>query len=124
MKKAAIKHCPNPNCVVRVGDGRGFIIEHCVKVRPLPRLRNRRLPMRKWAARRLVITAAHCLPKLPPACTTSYTHERTYQNLLGTLGGNATVWAECLFVDPVADIAVLGAPDSADGNAVAAAFRC
>jgi len=38
--------------------------------------------------------------------------ERTYADLLGTLDGNkTTVYAECLFADPVADIAVLGAPD-------------
>jgi hypothetical protein len=28
------------------------------------------------------------------------------------LGESPTVWAECLFVDPVADIAVVGQPDS------------
>ena len=37
---------------------------------------------------------------------------RTYANLLGHLGESPTVWAECLFVDPVADIAVVGKPDS------------
>jgi hypothetical protein len=31
--------------------------------------------------------------------------------LLGPLGGEQEVWAECLFVDPIADIAVLGSPD-------------
>lgn len=62
---------------------------------------------------RYVLTAAHCLPELPPAVGgLSYTHERTYGNLLGPLGEKATVWAECLFVDPVADIAVLGQPDN------------
>jgi hypothetical protein len=32
--------------------------------------------------------------------------------VLGPLGGKRTVWARCLFVDPMADIAVLGEPDS------------
>jgi hypothetical protein len=32
--------------------------------------------------------------------------------LLAPLGGKPAIWAECLFVDPVADIAVLGQPDS------------
>jgi hypothetical protein len=37
--------------------------------------------------------------------------ERTWR-LLGPLGAEPTVSAECLFVDPVADIAVLGSPDT------------
>jgi len=41
----------------------------------------------------------------------SYTEERTYPNLLGPLGKTEPmVWAECLFGDPVADIAILGQP--------------
>ena len=40
------------------------------------------------------------------------THERTYAALLAPLGERKpSVWAECMFADPVADIAVLGAPD-------------
>lgn len=61
---------------------------------------------------RLVVTAAHCLPRQPPAHAASYLHERTYENLLGALGEKPHVWAECLFADPVADIAVLGEPDN------------
>jgi hypothetical protein len=34
--------------------------------------------------------------------------------LLGRLGQPQKVWAECLFADPVGDIAVLGEPDSQD----------
>jgi Trypsin-like peptidase domain len=84
---------PDPRCVVRVGDGRGFIINHRAKGR-------------------LVITAAHCLPKLPPAHAASFAYERAFE-LLGTLDGSKTsVWAECLFVNPVADVAVLGCPDN------------
>jgi hypothetical protein len=78
--------------IIRVGDGRGFLVE--------------RAP---WPHR--VITAAHCLPYLPPAHPASYTHERTYANLLGPLNGALAVWAECLFVDPIADLAVLDSPD-------------
>ena len=59
----------------------------------------------------LVITAAHCLPRLPPARPVSYAYERTYQRLLGPLGGETTASAECLFVDPISDLAVLGCPD-------------
>jgi hypothetical protein len=79
------------DAVLKVGNGRGFIVE-----------RNTQL--------RFVITAAHCLPNLPPAHAGSYPEERTYQNLLGP-PGETTVWAECLFVDPVADIAVLMSAD-------------
>ena len=58
-----------------------------------------------------IITAAHCLPGFPPCHGGSHAEERTYQNLIGPLDEAPTVWAECLFVDPVADIAVLGEPD-------------
>jgi hypothetical protein len=92
--------------VLRVGDGRGFVVE------------SRDLFVQQW-----VITAAHCLtvplacpdkepPCLPRAHPGSYAGERTYGNLLGPLNGECAVWAECLFVDPIADIAVLGTPDT------------
>lgn len=83
------------NSVIRVGDGRGFIVE---------------LPHSPITSR-LVITAAHCLPYLPPAHRASYVEERTYGALLGPLGEQPTVWCECLFADPVADLAVLSGPD-------------
>jgi hypothetical protein len=86
------------DAIVRVGDGRGFVVRH--------------------GGKRLVLTAAHCLPlddkgnlKIPPPHPWSYLSERTYPTLLGPLDVEPTVWAECLFVDPVADIAVLGCPD-------------
>lgn len=78
--------------VVKVGGGRGFIV--------------------RAAYRSLVVTAAHCLPRFPPCHPVSYTHERTYSRLLGPLyDAKPAVWAECLFIDPLADIAVLGSPD-------------
>lgn len=80
------------DAVIRVGEGRGFII--AADGRPY------------------VITAAHCLPALPPAHAMSYQEERTFRDLLGPIGGKATVWAECVFVDPVADVAVLAQPDN------------
>jgi len=60
---------------------------------------------------RLVITAAHCLPFVPPAVSFSFAEERTYAALLAPLGQQPAIMAECLFVDPVADIALLGPPD-------------
>jgi hypothetical protein len=82
------------SAVLTVGEGRGFVI----KTRGEP----------------VVVTGAHCLPKFPPCHGMSYTHDRTYPDLLGPLGKAPTVWAECFFVDPIADIAVLGTPDNQD----------
>jgi hypothetical protein len=80
------------SAIVAVGAGRGFLVE-------------------KQNGERLVITAAHCLPFLPPSHPGSYPQERTYANLVGLVGGSGTIWVECLFVDPVSDIAVLGTSD-------------
>jgi hypothetical protein len=63
--------------IITVGDGRGFVIEP--------------------ARGRLVITAAHLLPSMPPCAFSSSCCERTYRALLGPLGGEPTVAAECLF---------------------------
>src|SRR5829696_1886489 len=60
----------------------------------------------------VVVTAAHCLPFFPPCYSASHQEERTYKSLLGRIGEATTIWAECLFADPVADIAVLGPPDT------------
>src|SRR5262249_5869284 len=49
---------------------------------------------------------------LPPCHPFRYPQEETYEDLLGPLRGKPTVWATCLFVDPIADIAVLGSPDN------------
>lgn len=117
---------PNPGCVLKIGEGRGFVFEYPYAIpqsvlRQLANLRlgqagkmlkprNRRLPHLRW--QRVVVTAAHCLGKLPPANAMAYFEERTY-NLLGSLDGSkSNVCAECLFVDPVGDIAVLGTPDA------------
>jgi len=82
--------------VVRVGGGRGFIVRAHDNMR---------------CERRFVVTAAHCLPHLPPAHPAREAEESVYPRLLGRLGKRATVWADCRFVDPIADIAVLGQPD-------------
>ena len=77
--------------VLRVGDGRGFVVA--------------------TAKEHLVITAAHCLPDLPPAISIAHAHERIYPQLLAAIDKPCSVTAECLFVDLVADIAVLASPD-------------
>ena len=82
--------------IVRVGTGRGFIVG-----------------LDDPVVGHIVVTAAHCLPELPPADGGSYTKERTFENLLGRLGDQENrIWVECLFADPVADIAVLVCPDN------------
>lgn len=102
---------PNPCCVVKVGGGRGFLIEHRIRI-PACRVNKTSYPSHV-VKEKLIVTAAHCLPQLPPAHALSYTEDRTYMNLLGRLdGAKNKVSSECLFVDPVADIAVLGAPDN------------
>jgi hypothetical protein len=103
---------PNPSCVVKVGGGRGFVIEHriCANIPDFETVQSRK---RSHSVKsRLVVTAAHCLPHLPPAHACPHLEERTYQDLLRSLDGTKSgVWSECLFADPVADIAVLGCPD-------------
>jgi hypothetical protein len=91
--------------IVTVGDGRGFVVEGI-------------------RSDLLVVTAAHCLPFFPPCHGDSELVERTYGSLLAPLGGESAISAECLFVDPIADIAVLGSPDiSSLGDVAVAASR-
>jgi hypothetical protein len=80
------------SAVLTVGDGRGFVI--------------------KSRGYRKVVTVAHCLPFFPPCHGASYLSERTFEKLLSPLGKTGVVWTECLFADPIADLAVLGSPDS------------
>jgi len=89
--------------VITVDKGRGFIIEHRALFDFGDGLRRLR--------RKLVITASHCLPHAPEMPCYSY-QEATYANLLAPLGEQPSVWAECLFFDPVSDLAILGEPDN------------
>jgi hypothetical protein len=90
--------------VIKVGLGRGFVVE--------------------ISRTRYVITAGHCLPFLPPSAPVTSIEDRTYHRLLGRLGEKETpVWAECKFVDPIADLAVLGCPDNQELADKAKAFQ-
>jgi Trypsin-like peptidase domain len=82
--------------VITVGEGRGFVVE--------------------GAGERLVITAAHCLPFLPAALSCLGLEARIYGRLLAPRGEEPRARAVCRFVDPIADIAVLGAPDNLDAD--------
>lgn len=95
--------------IVTVGDGRGFVVEASI-VQLMHDFKTREWRSLK-RSQSYIITAAHCLPHLPPCHGASYVQERTYPNLVGPLGEAPTVAVECLFVNPVADIAVLGKPD-------------
>jgi hypothetical protein len=89
--------------VITVGDGRGFVVE--------------------GGGERLVITAAHCLPFLPPTLSSLGLEARTYGPLLALRGEAPRASAVCRFVDPIADIAVLGlanAPHADDYEALMA----
>jgi hypothetical protein len=88
--------------MVQVSGGRGFVVES--------------------KERRLILTVAHCLPHLPPPLAASALEDVTYNGLIGPLGETTTVWAECLFADPVADIAVLCSPDNQELTDQAEAF--
>jgi hypothetical protein len=102
---------PDPSCVVKVGGGRGFIYEQRISTKGLLK-RGTGLRLRPFIEIRRIVTAAHCLPKLPPAHAASLWHERTYRKLLGSLDSSKNeIAAECQSVDPIADIAVLGRPD-------------
>jgi hypothetical protein len=100
--------------VITVGGGRGFVIQ---VAEPNPNQKEIRLMgkfrrPRRWIKSRVVVTASHCLPHLPPAHPAAFRHERTYQALLSPLDERIPlITTECLFADPVADIAVLSEPD-------------
>lgn len=94
--------------------GRGFVVEarfpNPLKTKP----KRWRGPFRPapFLTQRYVITAAHCLPRrLPAPHRAAYTAEKTFKKLLGPLDTKLTIWSECVFVDPVSDLAVLGQPD-------------
>jgi len=94
----------NTDGVVRVGNGRGFIVEHRVYFDFRDGNGYRKI------GRNLVVTASHCLPHLP--VMPGSLQETTYPNLLAPLGEEPSVWAKCLFIDPVSDLAIVGEPDN------------
>ena len=89
-----MSHQPPPNAsesIVRVGTGRGFLVAAV----DAP----------------LILTAVQCLPRLPPAHLWSDTDQRTYKGLVGPLTDEEpALAAECLFADPVSDVAILSGP--------------
>jgi hypothetical protein len=52
-----------------------------------------------------------------------YPDECTYKKLLAPLGQKPAVIAQCLFVDPISDLAILGQPDNEVFEEAAAAYN-
>jgi hypothetical protein len=78
--------------VVKVNTGRGLVVQA--------------------KGGRWVVTAAHCLPDVPHNGAASFEDELIYTELLGRLKNKKPkVPAECAFVNPVADIALLWSPN-------------
>src|SRR5215213_7452697 len=100
-ESTAMVHEQKRCSVIRVGEGRGFVMEA--------------------DRQRLVITAGHCLPEIPSPESHAYPKDRTFLKLIGPLGDQPSVAVECRFVDPISDLAVLGPPDAiafgSDANA-------
>lgn len=78
--------------VLRIGDGRGFVVDA--------------------EGDRMILTAAHCLHETLLVGAHSGSEDRLFRNLIGALGSEPDVCCQCYFLDPIADIAVLGEPDN------------
>src|SRR5205823_3757161 len=79
----------NTNGVVRVGDGRGFIMEHRLYFDFGDGRGHRKL------CRNVVVTASHCLPHAPPTISGADYQLATYAKLLAPLGEEPSVWTQC-----------------------------
>jgi hypothetical protein len=94
------------------GGGRGFVIE-------IPGQRHGRVPV--TLRERMIVTAAHCLPS-PPTPHPWAQDSRSWK-LLAPLGERPSIVATCRFVDPVADIALIGSPDNQEMYEEAEAYE-
>jgi hypothetical protein len=70
---------------------------------------------------RMIVTAAHCLPSLPTPHP--WAQDSRNWKLLAPLGERPSIVATCRFVDPVADIALLGSPDNQEMYEEAEAYE-
>jgi hypothetical protein len=77
----------------------------------------------KGQRRNHVLTAAHCLPNIPPAHPWRNLDESTFQDFLSPLSGGPKVWAECLFCDVIMDLAVLWESSGQDLDEECEAFN-
>jgi hypothetical protein len=101
-------HSKATRSVLTVGQGgRGFVVKHS----------------RGRQSGRIVVTAAHCLPTVPPARGGKLIGDVGYAKILGPLGEEPTISAKCLFADPVSDLALLGPPNKQELPDERAAFE-
>ena len=99
--------------VVRVEDGRGFVMEitEAIPKNEKFRLHGKVIPKNLFRTRRVVVTAAHVLPNLPPAHGDPRPEDKIYP-VVGPLDCETpSIKTECLFANPVADLAILGEAD-------------
>jgi hypothetical protein len=61
---------------------------------------------------RYVVTAAHCVGKLPEAQPEGFLGGHLPKLHRSPIGGKRHVWAECVFIDPIADTAVFRTPET------------
>src|ERR1700732_513457 len=78
--------------VIRVGEGRGLVIE-------------------TYSGDRMIVTASHCLP-WRAEWWEDFSEPRIFPDLLAPIGSEPNIWAECLFINPIADLAILGEVDN------------
>jgi hypothetical protein len=114
---------PEVSSVVKVGAGRGFVFEQKVRTPGWGNPELTKFNLVPFIRYRRVITAAHCLPHFPLPHS-GEGHDQYYPDLLGVIGGEKpSVWAQLIFADPIADIAVLGCPDDQAMPEEAAAYE-
>jgi hypothetical protein len=99
--------------VVRVEDGRGFVME-ISEANPRKEkvlYEGKMTRPRPVITRRVIVTAAHLLPNLPPAHGDPRPEDKIYP-VVGPLDCETpSIKTECLFANPVADLAILGEAD-------------
>lgn len=95
-------------------NGRGFVVDGRFPNPAKQKFALQGFSTSPFLKRRYIITAAHCLPRFPPPHRATYAKKKMYRKLLGPLGAAPSIWGECLFADPVSDLAVLGRPSGQD----------
>ena len=82
--------------VVKVGAVRGFVME-LAEPNPVTEgltIKDKRSEPSPFIRRRIIVTAAHCLPHQPPAFANASMYERTYLNVIGPRGDSPSITAE------------------------------
>jgi hypothetical protein len=107
--------------IVAVGEARGFVVEVQYPINALLRAGDATPPefdTERMVTERMIVTAAHCFWHLFPPVLHPHPHplaadERT-DRWVGPRDSVVRFPAECVFIDRVADVAIVCAPDSQD----------